>query len=992
MAFESINLSPNNEENRSEPKVRVSAQDFAKLEKKLAADHTHINKIADKLNAKEKTFAYSVKRAESALSSIKEATKDDAEHETSDLEMSSSELRRFKYAELDGNMVRARGEERGIKKMGGEIKSRWLEDNKRIKNLTDKIESYVASNQRDQKTISSLRSELIAAETLLNTHRTTIKELRNDKSIPKNLKDEADGYAKEDAEQINKLTGVLNMSESIKNKMKRNFVLDEDDAFRDKQNRISDQKNEEFLEYQRKKKARASLPPVTPSTNPQTKQLPLVEQQTTAEEPIEPKQTETTRTSVEIEVEIDSKTNLSQIKNKIASIGLRFSRAQTALYSKKSADGYTEFKEDLKGILESLSVTANDIADLEFKKEEFVANKSGTPETPEQKSKREKRNEEGRKKFDNEKATLNEKVAKLTEQINKIIGGGKSLEDIIKDIGVSNADKLIKISEKAKLTKAEADRVLSEIKEALKKKSTDKGFSDAEKRDFEIKLSILTSEETEHKESLNKITPNRGSAVEAARYGVVTTVLLSISETINKAEETLEKKNEKSADEKFEKYQKTLKEERVKMVAKKLEIQKLDLEYKAGVESEKMADKKEKLSILAQVEAERKLAKEENRRPDLKGIDTAALKVLRPLRRFFQFKHKAYKLNRESLSNEARGLMDEVTYNYHHLAEFEGIELNEENSLNFNKTFARSTNFKNKTETQYELDATSDVITEKSKLKNGFKDMIGNMLEDGNGWGAVGAGLVMGLGVGTSAVAGGVKGLFTENPNGGRQISATTNVSQTANSINHPAPQVSTRNSAARTAAYIGGGVAAGVAATAFAMSGAVAQAPTIDTTKIVSGPTPIVTPVAETSTPKMASIKEKESILRVAGQDPDFTLRQMKNSDGSIDIILDMPANYADDNDMAARYEHAKDSLMDAIVINPELKSYRDQIAKNGKLLINTGRETNIVVPMTINISESGEKKETVAEANFANPAMVKMAEEKMKNRFGETYQSYNV
>lgn len=980
MAFESINLSPNSEENRSEPKVRVSAQDFAKLEKKLAIDHSHINKIADRLNAKEKTFAYSVKRAEGAISAIKEVTEDTGKDETSDIELSSSELRRFKYAELDGNMVKERGEKRVSKKMGGEIRSRWIEDNKRIKNLTEKIESYVASNHRDQKTISALRSELLTAETLLNTHRTTIKELRSDKNIPKDLKDEADHYAKEDAKQINKLTGVLNKSESVKNKMKKNFVLDEEDAFRDKQNRIADQKNEEVLEYQRKKKVRESLPQIVSSIAPQKETAPLVEGRPTDESPDEPRESETPRTSVEEEVEVESKSNLSQIKNKIASIGLRFSRAQTALYSKKSSDGYKEFKEDLSNVLESLSVVANDIADLEFQKEEFIVNKNGTSETPEQKSKRNKRNEEGGKKFDNEKTALNEKVNILTVEINKIIGGGKSLEDIIKDIGVSNADKLIKISEKAKLTKVEADKVLNEIKEALKKKSTDKGFSNLEKEELINKLSSLTADTTDHKVSLGKISPSTGNAVEAARYGVATDVINSIASTLNKAEEMLEKKNEKSDDERFEKYQKALKEERLKMIAKKLEIQKLDLDYKASVESEKLANKKEKLSILAEVEAEKRLAKAEKRKPDLKGIDTAALKVLRPLRRFFQFKHKAYKLNREGLCHEARGVMDEVTYNYHRLTEFEGVELNQENSVNFNKTFARSTNFKNKTEIQYELDATSDVITEKSKLKNSFKDMIGNMLEDGNGWGAVGAGLVMGLGMGTSAAAGGVKNLFAENPNG-----------SVANSINHPAPQASTRNSGARTAAYIGGGVAAGIAATAFAMSGSAAQAPHTDEAKVFTGPTPTVATVStEESKPKIASIKEKESTLYFKDQDKNFTLRQMKNSDGSTDIILDMPANYADDNNMAARYEHAKDSLMDAIVINPELKSYRDQIAKNGKLLINTGRETNIVVPMTINISESGEKKETVAEANFENPAMVKMAEEKMKNRFGETYQSY--
>lgn len=55
----------------------------------------------------------------------------------------------------------------GGEKVGGEIRSRWLEDNKRILDLTQKIEKYVASNERNEKTISDLRLKLIAAETLL---------------------------------------------------------------------------------------------------------------------------------------------------------------------------------------------------------------------------------------------------------------------------------------------------------------------------------------------------------------------------------------------------------------------------------------------------------------------------------------------------------------------------------------------------------------------------------------------------------------------------------------------------------------------------------------------------------------------------------------------------------------------------------------------------------------------------------------------------------
>jgi aspartate 1-decarboxylase len=235
--------------------------------------------------------------------------------------------------------------------------------------------------------------------------------------------------------------------------------------------------------------------------------------------------------------------------------------------------------------------------------------------------------------------------------------------------------------------------------------------------------------------------------------------------------------------------------------------------------------------------------------------------------------------------------------------------------------------------------------------------------------------------------------MFTQNPNISAPLSASANASRTANSINHTPPQISTRNSGARTAAYIGGGVAAGVAATAYAMSGAAAQAPTANSSAPISAPTSITAPAVETAAPKMASIKEKESILHFADQDIDFTLRQMKNSDGSTDIILDMPANYADDNNMAARYEYAKDSVIKSILTNPDLKSYRDEIAKSGKMLIGTGRETNIIVPMTINISDSREKIETVAEANFANPAMVAMAHATVKNKFGgDYYKNFNM
>ena len=816
----------------------------------------------------------------------------------------------------------------------------------------------MASKVRDEKTISDLRSELLAAETLLNAHRMTIKELRSDKSIPKELQDEADQYAREDKNQINKLKEKLDSNQARKETSPSTTVTPV-----------------------------TPTPPVPPTPPVADPVEPIIDA-----EPTEPAAPETTKTSVEEEVEMESKTNLGQIKSRIAANNLRFSRAQTELYKNKTAAGHTEFKEELSNIVVSLNVVANDIADLEFINEEYT-NKDTKAETPEQKGKRNKRNEESGKKFDNEKATLNDKVSRLTEMINKIIGGGKSVEDIIKEIGVGNSDKLIKISEKAKLTKVEADKLLAEVKETLKKKGTGKGFSDLEKQDFANKLSALFVDNTAHRDDLSKIIPTPGKVVEAARYGLVSDMIASIAYVMQKAEETLEKKNEISADEKFEKYQKSLKEERVKMLAKKLEIQKLDLEYKQGVEAEKVAEKKEKLSILSQVEAEKKLAKAEHRKPNMKGIDTAALKLLRPMRRFFQFRHKAYKLNRESLCNEARGLMDEVAYNYHRVAEFEGKDLNEENSANFLKTFTSSANFKNKTETQYEIDATADVISNKGWLKAGFKDMIGSMLEDGNGWGAVGAGLVMGAAMGTSAVEGGVKGLFTENPNSSAPLSASANASRTANFINHTPPPISTRNSGARAAAYIGGGVALGAAATAYAMSGAAAQAPTINSSAPIAAPTSITAPAAETATPKMASIKEKQSVLHFADQDRDFTLRQMKNSDGSTDIVLDMPANYADDNNMAARYEHAKDSVIKSILTNPELKSYRDEITKSGKMLINTGRETNIIVSMTINISDSGAKIETVAEANFANPAMVAMAHATVKNKFGgDYYKNFNM
>ena len=315
--------------------------------------------------------------------------------------------------------------------------------------------------------------------------------------------------------------------------------------------------------------------------------------------------------------------------------------------------------------------------------------------------------------------------------------------------------------------------------------------------------------------------------------------------------------------------------------------------------------------------------------------------------------------------------------------------MNQENQTNFIKTFTRSANFKNKTETQYELDSVNDIIAEKGKLKSAFKDMIGGMLEDGNGWGAVGAGLVMGLGLGTASVAGGVKNLFTENPNASAPLSASASASQTANSINHPVPQASARNSGAKTAAFISGGVVAGAAATAFALSGAAAQAPNVDTTKMVAGPVPITAPAQEENLkPKNASIKEAEAILHFDDQDIDFTLRQMKNSDGSTDVILDMPANYADDNNMAARYDHAVDSMVNSIVTNPKLQNFKDKISETGKLLINTGRETKVVIPIKIKNSE--DKTVTVSEANFENPAMVKIAADRVANRFGVDYKSY--
>lgn len=973
MAFESITLSPNSEENRTEPKVKLTAQDFANLEEKLTTDRSNILNPNKTFNQKEKLFVNSLLRAEAVNSGIKNVTKHNRRGSSHDIEISSSDLRRFKYAELDGNMVQTRGQEREVKKVGGEIRSRWLEDNKRILDLTQKIEKYVASNERNEKTISALRSELIAAETLLNSHRNTIRELRADRSISKRIKDEADYYAEQDVQQINKLK--KNLEEGVE-KIKNGFVLDADDAFRDEQDFLANGRDEERAEYNRKKKARKILEKAL-------RQAPVSE----SEEEENPK------TTVEIEVEtnmeLEKKTNLGQIKNKIAANSLRFSRAQTALYSKKTSEGHTEFKAELSHILTDLAAITEEINDSEFQKEEFVANKNGTPETPEQKSKRNKRNDEARKKFEAEKTSLNEKTNKLFTEINKILAGGKSLEDILKDLGANNSDKLIKISEKAKLTKIEADKVLTEIKEALKKKGMGKGFSDLEKQEFTNKISSLFVDNVSHREDLGKIAPTPGKVVEAARHGVASDLIASIAYVINKAEETLEKKNELSVDEGFEKYQKPLKEERVKMLAKKTEIQKLDLEYKAGVEAEKLADKKEKLSILSQVEAEKKLAKTEHRRPNLKGIDTAALRVLRPLRRFFQFKYKAYKLSRESLINEARSSMDEVTYNYHRLAEFEGADLNQENQTNFIKTFTRSANFKNKTETQYELDSVNDIIAEKGKLKSAFKDMIGGMLEDGNGWGAVGAGLVMGLGLGTASVAGGVKNLFTENPNESAPLSASAGASQTANSINHPVPQASARNSGAKTAAFISGGVVAGAAATAFALSGAAAQAPNVDTTKMVAGPVPITAPAQEENLkPKNASIKEAEAILHFDDQDIDFTLRQMKNSDGSTDVILDMPANYADDNNMAARYDHAVDSMVNSIVTNPKLENFKDKISETGKLLINTGRETNIVIPIKIKNSE--DKTVTVSEANFENPAMVKIAADRVANRFGVDYKSY--
>lgn len=113
-----------------------------------------------------------------------------------------------------------------------------------------------------------------------------------------------------------------------------------------------------------------------------------------------------------------------------------------------------------------------------------------------------------------------------------------------------------------------------------------------------------------------------------------------------------------------------------------------------------------------------------------------------------------------------------------------------------------------------------------------------------------------------------------------------------------------------------------------------------------------------------------------------------MKNSDGSTDVILDMPANYADDNNMAARYDHAVDSMVNSIVTNPKLQNFKDKISETGKLLINTGRETKVVIPIKIKNSE--DKTVTVSEANFENPAMVKIAADRVANRFGVDYKSY--
>lgn len=122
------------------------------------------------------------------------------------------------------------------------------------------------------------------------------------------------------------------------------------------------------------------------------------------------------------------------------------------------------------------------------------------------------------------------------------------MEDILKDLGAKNSDKLIKISEKARLTKTEADKVLTKIKDALKKKGLGKGFSDLEKQDFTNELGALFAENTAHKEDLGKISPALGNVIEAARHGVASDLIASITNVMNKAEETLEKKNELSAD------------------------------------------------------------------------------------------------------------------------------------------------------------------------------------------------------------------------------------------------------------------------------------------------------------------------------------------------------------------------------------------------------------------------------------------------------------
>lgn len=268
--------------------------------------------------------------------------------------------------------------------------------------------------------------------------------MRADRSIPKRIKDEADYYAKEDAQQINKLKSKLEEKEPEKKSQKEftfgarerlsdaaaadyskyPLVKEYISKSRDKNNGngyksleelkkdfgdleiteierqfkaakreqlslrgridqlevLDNDKKEDFIrELKHLKELQSHAYNTTNNQLTDFLKLQSIKQDTP-----EPAISGAPKTTVEIEVganmEMEKKTNLGQIKNKIAANSLRFSRgAYTALYSKKTPEGHAEFKEELSHTLTDLGAITEEINDSQFQKEEFVANKNGTP-------------------------------------------------------------------------------------------------------------------------------------------------------------------------------------------------------------------------------------------------------------------------------------------------------------------------------------------------------------------------------------------------------------------------------------------------------------------------------------------------------------------------------------------------------------------------------------------------------------------------------------